>query len=267
MATHKDGTIPQLSESDQRDITRLVISAGQRLLQHGAESTLVADVTSRLGLALGVESVEVSLSASSMVISTRHQGSCITTTRRCQDSGINMQIVTDIQRICILTERGQLDRHDVHHKLEQIQPQRYHRLLVIIMIGLSCASFSRLAGGDWPVFFLTFLASSIGMFVRQEIAHCHFNPLINFAFTAFVTTLISGFGQVYQIGDKPFLAMASSVLMLVPGFPLINAVADMVKGYPSMGLARWTMASLLTLAACIGIVAAMNVLDVWGWLL
>ena len=68
----------------------------ERVLQHGAESTVIMDVTRRLGLALGVEHVEVSLSASSMVISTRHLGCCITTTRRCQDGGINMQIVTDI---------------------------------------------------------------------------------------------------------------------------------------------------------------------------
>ena len=259
------GTGP-LTEPQQREISRLAVLAGQRLLQHGAESTLVMDVARRLGLALGVDSVEVSLSASSMVLTTLSCERCITTTRRCQDGGINMQVVTEIQRVCIMVERGVLDIDGVRHKLEQIKPLRYNRFLVILMIGLSCASFSRLAGGDWPVFLLTFVASSVGMFVRQEIAHCHFNPLLNFGVTAFVTTLISGFGQVYQIGEAPFIAMASSVLMLVPGFPLINAVSDMVKGFPSMGLARWTMASLLTFSTCMGIVAAMNVLGVWGWL-
>ncbi|KLV02444.1 membrane protein [Photobacterium aquae] len=255
-----------LTEPVQREISRLAASAGQRLLQHGAESTLVMDVTRRLGLALGADSVEVSLSASSMVITTLSSERCITTTRRCQDRGINMQVVTEIQRVCILAERGMLDIDGVHQRLEQIQPLRYNRWLVIFMIGLSCACFSRLAGGDWPVFALTFVASAVGMFVRQEIAHCHFNPLLNFGVTAFVTTLISGFGQVYQIGETPFLAMASSVLMLVPGFPLINAVSDMVKGFANMGIARWTMATLLTLSTSMGIVAAMNVLGVWGWL-
>ncbi|MGF1757980.1 threonine/serine exporter family protein [Photobacterium sagamiensis] len=258
--------IKQLSEPEQREVSRLAVAAGQRLLQHGAESTLVMDVTSRLGLALGVESVEVSLSASSMVLTTLNHGRCITTTRRCQDRGINMQVVTEIQRVCIMAERGVIDVDGVHQRLEQIKPLRYNRFLVIVMIGLSCASFSRLAGGDWPVFLLTFVASSVGMFVRQEIAHAHFNPLLNFGVTAFVTTLISGLGQVYQIGETPFLAMASSVLMLVPGFPLINAVSDMVKGFSNMGIARWTMASLLTLSTSAGIVAAMNVLGVWGWL-
>ncbi|HIF9482870.1 threonine/serine exporter family protein [Photobacterium damselae subsp. damselae] len=255
-----------LSEPEQREISHLAVTAGQKLLQHGAESTLIADVTRRIGLALGVDTVEVSLSASSMVITTRYQGRCITTTRRCQDGGINMQVVTEIQRICILAERGLISVKEVHHRLENLKATRYNRYLVVFMIGLSCASFSRLAGGDWPVFWLTFFASSIGMFVRQEIAHCQFNPLINFGITAFVTTLISGFGQVYQVGDTPFIAMASSVLMLVPGFPLINSIADMVKGYVNMGIARWAMATLLTLSTCMGIVAAMNVLDVWGWL-
>lgn len=55
--------------------------------------------------------------------------------------------------------------------------------------------------------------------------------------------------------------MAASVLLLVPGFPLINAVADMFKGHVNTGLARWMMASLLTLATCIGVVIAMAI---WG---
>ncbi|MGF1700688.1 threonine/serine exporter family protein [Photobacterium makurazakiensis] len=259
----EDNPLPELI---QREISRLSVLAGQRLLQHGAESTLVMDVTRRLGLALGAESVEVSLSASSMVLTTLSHGRCITTTRRCQDRGINMQVVTEIQRVCIMAERGMLDIDGVHQRLEKIKPLRYNRYLVIFMIGLSCASFSRLAGGDWPVFLLTFAASSVGMFVRQEIAHRHFNPLLNFGVTAFVTTLIAGLGQVYHIGEAPFLAMASSVLMLVPGFPLINAISDMVKGFVNMGIARWTMATLLTLATSMGIVGAMNILGVWGWL-
>ena len=132
-----------LTEPQQREISRLAVLAGQRLLQHGAESTLVTDVTCRLGLALGVESVEVSLSASSMVITTLSHGRCITTTRRCQDRGINMQVVTEVQRVVIMAERGLLDIQGVHDRLLKIQALRYNRVLVIFMIGLSCASFSR----------------------------------------------------------------------------------------------------------------------------
>ncbi|HAS6248175.1 TPA: threonine/serine exporter [Vibrio vulnificus] len=251
--------------STQRAISRLVAQAGQMLLAHGAESTLVGDIMRRIGIASGVSEVEVALSANALVVTTVMDGHCITTTRSCVDRGINMKAVTEIQRICIMMEKGVLDPMMAQRKLNNISPERYNRWLVVFMIGLSCASFARLAGGDWAVFAMTFLASAYGMIVRQEIGHRHFNPLLNFAATAFVTTLISAQAVILEIGNLPTVVMASSVLMLVPGFPLINSVADMLKGHINMGIARFVMASLLTLATSLGIVAAMSVTGIWGW--
>ncbi|WP_070963168.1 threonine/serine exporter family protein [Vibrio sonorensis] len=251
--------------SKQRAVSRLIAQSGQMLLAHGAESTLVGDIIRRIGLACGMDEVEVSLSASSLVVTTVYQEHCITTARRSPDRGINMRVITQVQRICIMLERGILDASMAQEKINEISPERYNRWLVVLMIGLSCAAFSRLAGGDWAIFFMTFFASAIGMIVRQEIGHRHFNPLMNFAVTAFVTTVVSAQAVIFDIGNTPFIVMASSVLMLVPGFPLINSVADMLKGYINMGIARFVMASLLTLATCLGIVAAMSLVGVWGW--
>ncbi|MBF4334694.1 threonine/serine exporter family protein [Vibrio anguillarum] len=251
--------------SKQRPVSRLIAQAGQMLLAHGAESTLVGDIMRRMGAACGMSEVEVSLSASSLVLTTVYDGHCITTARRCPDRGINMRVVTQVQRICIMMEKGILDYSLAQKKLNQISPERYNRWLVVVMIGLSCAAFARLAGGDWTVFTMTFIASAAGMIVRQEIGHRQFNPLVNFTVTSFVTSIISAQAIIYQLGNKPTIVMASSVLMLVPGFPLINAVADMLKGYINMGIARFVMASLLTLATSLGIVAAMSVTGVWGW--
>ncbi|MGR3000213.1 threonine/serine exporter ThrE family protein [Vibrio vulnificus] len=251
--------------STQRAISRLVAQAGQMLLAHGAESTLVGDIMHRIGIASGVSEVEVALSANALVVTTVMDGHCITTTRSCVDRGINMKAVTEIQRICIMMEKGVLDPMMAQRKLNNTSPERYNRWLVVFMIGISCASFARLAGGDWAVFAMTFLASACGMIVRQEIGHRHFNPLLNFAATAFVTTLISAQAVIFEIGNLPTVVMASSVLMLVPGFPLINSVADMLKGHINMGIARFVMASLLTLATSLGIVAAMSVTGIWGW--
>jgi uncharacterized membrane protein YjjP (DUF1212 family) len=251
--------------SKQRSISRFIAQAGQMLLAHGAESTLVSDVMRRMGIACGVQEVEIALSANALVVTTVMDEHCITTARSCADRGINMRIVTQIQRICILLERQILDFDMAQKRLQSLSPQRYNRWLVLVMIGLSCASFSRLAGGDWAVFAMTFLASSGGMFVRQELGHRHYNPLVNFSATAFVTTLISAQAVLFEVGNQPTIAMASSVLMLVPGFPLINSVADMLKGHINMGIARFVMASLLTLATCLGIVGAMIVTGSWGW--
>jgi len=71
--------------------------------------------------------------------------------------------------------------------------------------------------------------------------------------------------MIYEIGEDPKIAMAASVLLLVPGFPLINAVSDMLKGYINMGIARWVFATLLAISVSIGIVAALTVMGISGW--
>jgi len=255
-----------LTRDEQTDITRVIVKLAQMLAACGAESRLIEQTTCRLGLALGVESVEMAISSSAIVLTTLHQGGCVTTTRRVHEFGINMQMLCELQRVCILAEKGLLEStEEVRAKLEALTPFRYNRWAVVLMIGLSCGSFSLLFGGDWPVFFTTCLASSVAMFVRQEIAHRHFSPLINFTTTAFIATSIASLATRFSWGEQPYLAMAACVLLLVPGFPLINAVCDMVKGYFNMGLARWGTATLLTISATTGIVLAMKLTGVWGW--
>ena len=72
--------------------------------------------------------------------------------------------------------------------------------------------------------------------------------------------------MIYSIGENPRIAMASCVLLLVPGYPLINSISDMVKCYINTGLARGMYALLLSAGACAGILLAMSVWKVWAWL-
>lgn len=104
------------------------------------------------------------------------------------------------------------------------------------------------------------------MFVRQALTHRQMNPLINFCITAFVATSVSGLLlKLSYFQTTATISMAASVLLLVPGFPLINAVADMFKGHVNTGLARWAMATMLTLATCLGVILAMAVWELRDW--
>ena len=176
-----------------------------------------------------------------------------------------MQMVTDVQRIVIAVEHKLYDLEMVQQKLNRLKPLKYPPMLVVGMIGLSCASFAHLSGGDWVICVITFFASAVGMFVRQVLSKRHYNPLIVFAMTSFVASLISGLSLKYQWGNDPQVALASSVLLLVPGFPLINSLADILKGYINMGIGRWTVATILTFGACLGIVFALSMMNISTW--
>ncbi|STW09512.1 membrane protein [Klebsiella grimontii] len=174
-----------------------------------------------------------------------------------------MHVVTEVQHIVIMAEHKLLDYKDVEKTIRAIKPLRYPRWLLVLMVRPSCACFCKLNNGGWDGALVTFCASTIAMYIRQVLTHRSMHPQINFCLTAFVATTISGLMlRLPAFASTPTIAMAASVLLLVPGFPLINAVADMFKGHINTGLARWAIASLLTLATCIGVVMAMTM---WGY--
>ncbi len=240
----------QADKSEQRAVTRLCIQCALYLLQHGAESALVEELSTRLGRALGMDSVESAISSNAIVLTTIKDGECLTSTRKNSDRGINMHVVTEVQHIVIMAEHKLLDYKDVEKRFSQIKPLRYPRWLLVLMVGLSCACFCKLNNGGWDGAVVTFFASTVAMYIRQLLTHRSMHPQINFCITAFVATTISGLMlRLPAFSETPTIAMAASVLLLVPGFPLINAVADMFKGHINTGLARWAIASLLTLAS------------------
>lgn len=161
----------------QRAITRLCIQCGLFLLQHGAESALVEELSTRLGLALGMDSVESAISSNAIVLTTIKDGECLTSTRKNTDRGINMHVVTEVQHIVIMAEHKLLDYKDVEKRFAQIKPLRYPRWLLVFMVGLSCACFCKLNNGGWDGALVTFCASTVAMYIRRT--HPSFNASAN----------------------------------------------------------------------------------------
>lgn len=161
----------------QNEITRQGVGVAQLLLVYGADSELVEEFRQRLGYALALTSVEISISSNSLVLTSLVHGRCITTTRRIRGHGINMTmtIICEPQRICLLTERGIYGLNQVRERFSRIQSRTYPKRYLVPMIGLSCASFCHLFAGDLTASILTFCASSVAMFVRLSIAKHHLN--------------------------------------------------------------------------------------------
>ncbi len=250
----------------QRAITRLCAQSAMLVMRHGAETALVEQIAVRTGLALGMDSVEVLISAGGIVVTTLSGGYCVTTTRRNIDGGINMGVVTEVQRILIRIEQEKLSPAAAQELLSSVRPHHYPHSLVAPMIGISCGCFSLLAGADYAGALIACLSGGIAMALRLCIAALQYNPLLNFCIAAFVATTLAGFACARHMTHTPEVALASCVLFLVPGFPLINSVADMLKGYTNTGIARWVIATLLTVSTCIGITAATILWGIHGWM-
>lgn len=259
--------IPFISYEDQQVITRLCVQCGLLLMQYGAESVVVVDLTKRLGRALGVVSVECALSFNALTLTTLYNGRCITTTRHSTHQGINVAVLVHIGHIVMDAEKCRpTNLHTVQQALIALDKMPYPAPLVACFVGLSCACFAYLHSQSGTIFSVTLIAATLAMSARLLLIKKHFNAFIAAMAAALVATFIGS--SVYFAPfahPKAEVAVAASILLLVPSFPIINALSDVLKGYITMGVGRFLWASMLSLSACVGIVSALLLLGIADW--
>jgi uncharacterized membrane protein YjjP (DUF1212 family) len=259
-----DYTKTQLPREELRDVIDLSLWSGQLLLQHGADSQRIEETVHRMGTALGANWLDILVSPNAIVVTTISGDEFRTKLRRVVRIGVNMTILDRVNQLSREVVAGEMDRFELRDHLEAVDhlPHYYNRWMIVGMVGLACAAFARLFGADLPVMLFTWAASSAAMFTRQELAKRHFNAFLVVIATALVAGLVASLATRLDIGQEPQLALAASVLLLVPGVPLINAAEDLINGHLVTGIVRGVTGGLIALCIALGLVIAMRLMGV-----
>jgi uncharacterized membrane protein YjjP (DUF1212 family) len=249
---------PPMTRDEMRDVANLSLWAGQMLLQYGADSARVEQTVHRLATGLGCDWADIEVQPSTLIATMMNNQDFRTRVRRAPSRGVNMAVIAEVSDLSYRVFQGEFDRIGVRQELRRIDslaPQ-YDRWIVIVSVGVACAAFCQLFGGDLGATLVTGIAASIAMFVRQELHHRHFNPLVITTITAFVAGIVSSLAWILPVSATPELAVAASALLLVPGVPLINAAEDLLRGHLITGLARGFYGILVALAIALGLSVA-----------
>ena len=141
-----------------------------------------------------------------------------------------------------------------------MEEARMSRWKVLALVACANAAFCRLFGGDWVAMALVFAATLVGFFVRQEMSARKLNHLVIFVVSSFVASLVASAGVSRGWGGTPEIALATSVLFLIPGVPLMNSIIDILGGHVLIGVSRAMNAGLLIICIAIGLSATLLLL-------
>jgi uncharacterized membrane protein YjjP (DUF1212 family) len=145
-----------------------------------------------------------------------------------------------------------LSFEEIKEKFERIvSAPRMNRWLVLLLVGLANASFCRLFGGDWLSMLIVCIATFAGFYVRMFMQDRKINHYIIFIVSAFIASMISSVALLFDTTSE--IALATSVLYLIPGVPLIHGVIDILEGHTLTGISRLTNALLLIICIAIGL--------------
>lgn len=134
----------------------------------------------------------------------------------------------------------------------------YNYWLIALAVGFSCSGLTIISGGNIIDALFALIAAFTGSIARVWILKFKFNVFVSFIVASFITSIIASIDLITKWGIAPDVALATAVLYLVPGVPLINSVIDLLEGYYNTSLSRALYAaSILT---CIALGMALTIL-------
>ncbi|HEY3909350.1 MAG TPA: threonine/serine exporter family protein [Stellaceae bacterium] len=244
--------------AEVEEIAHLSLVVGRLLLLNGADTAQVEAAVVRFAAAFGCEAhLMVSYEALLLtVVAGNHFRTKIGS--RVPAMNVGMTVVAAVNRVVAEVERGRCGLDQARAALEAAEhrPPEYARWLVIVALGLTAGSLSRLFGGDWPTFAIAWLAGAAGTWLRLDLGKRRVNPIVVPFAAAWLSGVIGGGAVLLGASATPALCLVAPGMILVPGVPLINGVEDMIRNHMTLGIGRLGFAFLVTTAIAFGLFVA-----------
>lgn len=136
----------------------------------------------------------------------------------------------------------------------------YNPWLVTFMISCANAAFCHLFGGDAVAMGVVLCATLTGFCLRRLLHSWKIDDKIIFFFCALIASVVAMPCVLMNWGATPQTALASSVLFLIPGVPLINAILDILDGHVLMGFTRSVQSAIMISCIAFGLALTMVLL-------
>lgn len=176
---------------------------------------------------------------------------------------VHLAVLTQVSHLSWKVQEEKLPISYVEKEFITIKSKsNYNDFIIALAVGLSCAGLCLFSFGDEINALVAFVAAFLGSLVRVFFTKRNFNPMICISIAAFITTLITGLGQLYGIGAHPEAAMATAVLYLIPGVPLINCVIDLIEGYLSAAINRALFGGFILLCIAAGMTFCITLMGI-----
>lgn len=214
----------------------------------------------RIAASLGMN-VEFSVLPRHIHITVSKGDSDFTSVIGIRDLPISFSRITDLSRLSWQMADGKIDFRTARSVLPRIcNCACVNPWLLLLLVSLANASFCRLFSGDPVAMATVFIATFIGFLVKQILVRRHMDIRLTVLFCSFLSAMIAAAGSLFGIGETPEIAVATSVLYLVPGIPFINSFCDLLDRHYLCAFGRAMNAVMLLCCLSLGLCAGMAVM-------
>ena len=237
---------------EYKQILNIAVLAGEIMLRSGAETYRVEDTMKHILNTARTEVAEAFVMMTGIVATLDNPDmEMLTAMRRVHDRGTNMHRIVQVNEISRRYCRGEMTVEETYKELKQIKGKQYSVAVYNLATILVPVGFAPLFAVGCILAFLITLGKKIQMSSFILNAICAFGVAVTAACVNRVTS-----------GWNLDIVIISSLMPLVPGVAITNAIRDTLRGDYISGGAR-ILEAFLT-AAAIGLGAGTGMIFVGG---
>jgi uncharacterized membrane protein YjjP (DUF1212 family) len=259
------GPEPPTTDEPLHEVARTLAAVGTAFLGEGTSSYRVERAVQRAGAALGCDKVTALVTLRSVVITAQRGSQSWTESARTTGLHVNADHLDRLESLIRhLPER--LTATELHDEVDGIlhRPGYYPTWVTAVAVGLACGSFAALSGGHATEISAAFVAAATGQGIRAWLLRRRVNPFAVIALVASIAaglylTIVSVVTSLDLVGSANESGFVSSVLFLVPGFPLVSGTLDILRMHVEAGLARLTYGVTVLVMAALGLLAVAGI--------
>jgi len=256
------------SASERDDVTHLVSPAdaldvllrfGALMLQAGNTAVRTHRWIAAIAPKLGFDAVSLNASLDSITVSVRRGSGWLTAIREIGPPGVNVQRIAQLERLARTAHAGNTPA-EMAAELAKIESgaHQYSSIRIAAAVGLASAGFAFINGAGLPEMLAASMGGGCGQALKSWLNHRRVNHYAVAALSAIVASGVfflaaaaaNQFGVRFAQYPAGFIA---SILFLVPGFPLLAGLFDLLQYQTVAALSRLAYGMMILLAVAFGL--------------
>lgn len=255
-------------ESIRAACTRLLeilLELAVRLASSGAHAGKTIRIVKRIAKAYGFEAHVMMQTKSLSLTLVCADNHLIQTTaiRHIPGLAINFYYQNEISRLSWKIFDEGMDLRELDSRFREIVGvPRYNPYLVVLTTSLANMAFCRLFSGDFYAMLFVFLGTFCACLVRRFLSRFEINHLFVVVIAAFVSSAIAGCTEFFLLGKTSAIALATSVLFMIPGVPLLNSLIEILEGHVLNGIEKLMNACTTIVCIALGLLITLTLLGI-----
>jgi uncharacterized membrane protein YjjP (DUF1212 family) len=232
---------------------------GSLMLSAGETAFRVRRSMGAIAWGLGFESLSVQLGARNLVASGCRYGETATLVRDVEIPSVNTERIGALEALA-RTVPLDMNFRELAAKLATIEsaPPRYSIAQTSMAVGAACGAFAFLNGESWVEVAACSIGGGVAQVLKSFLIHRRFNQYVVTAVCAMVASALycvaAALAHVAGSGvGRSSVGLVSSVLFLIPGFPLVTALLDQLQHETAAAVSRLAHAMMFVLTAAVGL--------------